>query len=342
MMHSLLKSICILVFLLVEITGLKAQSSLDNVRQFTITTETDTIHFIKTSYDITTPKPTILFCQGSLPIPVVITVGNGYFIPSVNNFNHKELSEKYNIIVISMPHTPLVAEMGSLTKSLHYVPDISKPNERDQRYMKDNYLQKYVERGNIVLEFLRKQPWVKKDEIILLGHSQGAYIVTDLASENDDILAVGYFGGNPLGRYNQFILEQRNKVKSGKITGAEAQSNIDKLYKNWRKICEREDNDTSFGDTPRTTKSFTASSIDKLSKLKMPVFIAYGTEDDGAQFCDFLPVYFELAGKKDYKCRAFVGYGHNFEEKFPDGRSNFEKMHWQDVMDEFILWCEQL
>ncbi len=341
-MYSFLKKIGILVFLLLGIIVLKAQSHLESVRQFSITTETDTINFIKTSYDITTPKPTILFCQGSLPVPVIITFGDNYFIPSVNNFNYKELSEKYNIVVISMPHTPLVADVDSLTKAFHYVPDISKPNERDQRYMKDNYLEKYVERGNVVLEFLRKQPWVKKDEIILIGHSQGSYIVADLASQNSDIFAIGYFGGNPLGRFNQFILEQRNRAKSGKIISAEAQANIEKLYKNWRKICEAQDEDPSFGDTPRTTKSFTTFDIDKLSNLKIPVFIAYGTEDDGAQFCDFLPVYFELAGKKNYICRAFVGYGHNFEEKFPDGKSNFEKIHWQDVINEFIAWCEKL
>ena len=71
------------------------------------------------------------------------------------------------------------------------------------------------------------------------------------------------------------------------------------------------------------------------------LYVAFGTEDDGASMCDLLPLFFELKGKHNYKIHAFIGCGHNFEQILPDGKSDYENMHWQDVMDEFIDWCEK-
>jgi hypothetical protein len=68
-------------------------------------------------------------------------------------------------------------------------------------------------------------------------------------------------------------------------------------------------------------------------------YIAYGTKDDGPQQCDLLPIYFELAGKTNYKIRPFVGRGHNFEEITVEGKHNFDNMRWKEAVDEFMLWC---
>ena len=37
-----------------------------------------------------------------------------------------------------------------------------------------------------------------------------------------------------------------------------------------------------------------------------------------------------------------VGCGHNFEEISPEGMPNWDKMHWNDVMNGFIEWWESL
>lgn len=78
------------------------------------------------------------------------------------------------------------------------------------------------------------------------------------------------------------------------------QEGLDRLYNKWRVICRDLAKDNN-GDPDRTWKSFSQIYIDKLTALKMPVFVPYGTEDPGGHLCYLLPVYFELAGKTDYE-----------------------------------------
>ena len=336
------------VFLLMIYWGLisslqtKAQEfSLDNVRKFSITYESDTIQFIKIDADTLYSKPTILYCQGSLPLPLIEINKRGEFIVAVNNFDYRMVAEKYNIIIISMPHTPIVADSSQVNPHFAYVPDISKPYHYDMRYLEDNYLEKYVERGNAVIQFLRERTWVDKNRIILLGHSQGSHVAANLAAQNPDINALGYFSGNVLGRFSERIFQERDAAKTGRITEEAAQSNIEILYQWWQKLCRGISTDTQT-DPAHTWKSFSKSGIECLTSLQMPVYITYGTKDSGAQLCDILPIYFELAGKTNYKLRPFIGCGHNFEEISLDGRSNWDKMYWDKAVKEFISWCENI
>ena len=309
-----------------------------DIRLFTITSLNDTIRFIKVNADTTQAKPVILFLQGSLPIPLLFETGdNDYFVSALNNFDYQTLSKKYNFVLISKPHTPIVANDNYLNHQYAYVPDISKPYDFDTNYLRDNHLLKHVEQSNAVLQFLRQQEWVKNDSIILLGHSQGAHIVVHLAEQNPDILALGYFGGNVLGRFTGIIMEQRVAAIKGKISQEEAQSNIEFWYNWWQDVCRRGEKIYPT-DPVHTWKSFSSQYIEKFVALKMPVFIAYGTEDICALSCDLLPVFFELAGKTNYKMRPFVGMGHNFEEITPDGKSNWDNMYWDTAINEFINW----
>jgi len=85
----------------------------------------------------------------------------------------------------------------------------------------------------------------------------------------------------------------------------------------------------------------TADSPTKIDQLDALLFSIIDKQDTiGPQICDILPIFFELTGKTDYKMRPFVGYGHNFEEIEPDGSSNWDKMYWNDAVNEFILWVE--
>lgn len=330
-------------FLLLSVC-LNAQLPIENVKLFTLTTASDTIQFIKIDEDTTQTKPSLLFCQGSLPMPLIGEFEKGNFsIMATSNFDYKTLSAKYHIIIISMPNTPIVANKNQLNHQYGYVPDTSKPYHYDTEYWKNNYLEKYVERANAVLDFLRKQTWVNKNKIIVFGHSQGSHIALHVAKQNQDIYALGYFSGNVLGRFASTVLEARNDAKSGKISENEAQANIDEKYDWWKTIC-RDTTEFSIenSDSKRTWKSFSQTSIELLISIKTPVFIAYGTKDDGPQICDIMPIYFELAGKKNYKMRPFVGCGHNFEEITPNGNHNWDKMYWDEAVKEFILWCEDI
>jgi len=312
-----------------------------NVRLFCIEEKEDTICFLKTDTCLTKKKPTILFCQGSMPIPLIIIDSKGSFVPFANCYN--KLSDRYNIIVVSMPHTPAWAKSDHLNKNYEYITDTIDKHSYNQLYLRDNYLEKYVERANYVIRYLQKQAWVDKSRLVVVGHSQGSYIAAKLAIENKSIKALGYFGGNPDGRFTQYIRAKRRAVLTKKTSVQEAQNDINKLYDTWNQYCKGIDKDSIGIDNVKSWKSFTYSAREELAKMKTPIYVAYGTEDlEHAESCDLLPIYFERAGKTNYKMMPLVGCGHNFEEISPEGVPNWDKMHWNDVMNGFIEWWESL
>jgi len=312
-------------------------------RLFSIVETGDTIQFLKTDTDTIQKKPTIIFCQGSLPIPLIIDLGTTKFIPALNNFNFRKISERYNIILISMPHTPVLVAKEQLNKRYQYVPDLKHEYRFDSLYLRDNYLEKYVERANCVLKYLKKQKWVDKNRIAVFGHSQGSYIALELAKQNPFLLAAGYAGGNPAGRFSLNIRKVRRDVLSKKITPAEGQRKIDGYYELWKSYCKGINPAVDHSDGAKTWTSFTVPLWEDLIRLKTPLFITYGTEDlESTESCELLPVYFEKAGKTNYKMMPLVGCGHNFEEISPEGVSDYAKMHWDDVMNSFAKWVEKL
>lgn len=331
----------ILTFLLLSI-AISAQLPVENVRLFSIIHQKDTIQFIKIDADTTQTKPTLLFCSGSQPVPLIIKQKDGNaFLTSIRNFEYEKISQKYNIIVISMPNTPVVADRKQLNSQYAYVPDTLQDHKFDSVYWENNYLEKHVERAGLVLDFLRKQTWVDKHKIILLGHSQGSHVALELARKNQDIYALGYFGGNVLGRFASTIQKERNAANTGIKSQEEAQKIIEDKYAWWKIVCrDSTEYARDVSDAKRTWKSFSMPKIDVLTSIKTPIFIAYGTKDAGAQLADIMPVFFEMAGKTNYKLRPFVGCGHNFEEIKADGSSDWDKMYWKEAVNEFLDWVE--
>ena len=315
-----------------------------NARLFTIVEKGDSIHFLKTDSCLTVRKPTIIFCQGSLPIPMVIDYGgNDKYITSLNNFRYRTLLKKYNFIVISMPHTPPVVPLFKLNKQYQYVTDTAKQKSFDELYLRDNYLDKYVERANIVLKYLKKQKWVDTKNISVFGHSQGSYIALKLAQQNPSIRALGYASGNPSGRYSLFIRQQRRAVLNEEITADEGQKNIEESYNRWKSYCKGINPEGDNADRAKTWTSFSEPGWNDLIHLKTPIFVTYGTEDlESAESCELLPIYFEMHKKTNYKMLPLVGCGHNFEETSSEGVSNWDKMHWIEVMNSFVEWVENL
>ena len=340
-MRKHLLSILFFSFFSLSITS-QVIDSLD-VRLFhVLTAENDTITFLKTNANIQVPKPTILFCQGSLPIPLIIKTDYEMFVPSINNFNYWDLTDKYNIVVISTPNTPAIPPKHLINNRLQYTPYLDRKNEFDSLYLKNDYLSNYVKRAEIVLHFLNQQKWVKKDEISVIGHSQGSYVALEIAEKNPQIKALGYFAGNPAGRFTSYIRRARRMHLEKKTTSVEMQMNIDELYISWKDVLSNKA-DKEIQNTAPSLVSFTLPKWNSLIELNSPIFIAYGTEDfDSAETSELLPIYFDKCGKINYKMYPVVGHGHNFEKINDDGSSNWDDMRWDEVLQEFIKWLENL
>jgi hypothetical protein len=312
-------------------------------RHFQLKKTKDTIDFLLVNGNTDSIKPVIVFCQGSNPIPLIIKMTNEMkFVTFLSNFNYKKIAKEYHIILISMPNTPIEVDQKKLNKQFCYVTDTSLQQSYSLSYLANNFEENYIRRTKEVIDFLYVQKWVDPKKIILFGHSQGSKIAVGAALNNNKIAKVGYAGGNPLGRIDQLIREQRKLAKTGKITPEESQQQIESIYEMWRQINKAPTAiTTEFGDPNKTWVSFSRPLLDDLLNLKKPLYVAYGTEDITSAFCDLLPIYFIKEQKSNLTLKPYIGLEHNFFEIDSLGKPVYTKGHWEDVIQGFIKWLKQ-
>lgn len=302
---------------------------------FSIEEENDTIDFAiaDTVFDI--QKPMLLFCQGSLPVPLFVDVGNNRIVPlQLGNFDLKEMRKYYHVVVISMPKTPMIAKMENLTQQYYYVKDTATRKISDAFFLADN-MANYVRRANVVIAYLQKKDFIESSKLVVCGHSQGSRVAVMLAASNKAITQLGLFSYSYENRIDEILRKARVAATKGEITWYEADSIQENYYAFYRKIC----NDDSLKVQPSLTswRSFSKTTINELSHLKIPVYIAYGSEDVGCVDTDLIPLYFIEQGKSNYVVRRYPGLEHNF---FPlvDGHPDHKNGEWANVMNAFIDW----
>lgn len=298
----------------------------------------DTIDFIVADTVLNQKKPIFLFCQGSLPMPLfaqfkdygAIMLGGG-----IDNFDLSAIRKQYHLVLISMPKTPLVATEDHLNENFQFIPDKSKPNAFLKAYIEADYLENYVQRGLAVLKFLKKQPWADNRQLVVAGHSQGAKVATKIAAKNKQVSHLGLFGANPFGRVDQFIRQAKQQAREGAISWEQANAEIEKQYAYYR-ICQQTDS-LQFYPERRSLQSFSEPFLDDWLALKIPIYLAYGTEDDVAALCDLVPIFFIQENKNNLTHKRYLRLEHNFFE-VEQGKTNYDKAHWREVMNTFIEW----
>jgi len=306
---------------------------------FQIKSKKDTIDFVIADTNLNVSKPLLLFCQGSQPVPLFFDFGERGFIPvPLSNFSIEELNTTYHVAVISMPKTPLIVGREHLNKQYNYVTDTAHQHSYSLDYLKADYSENYVQRANKVLNFLKHQHWIESDKIVVAGHSQGARVAVSTASSNKNVTHLGLFGYNPFGRIEQSVRQIRKDAEAGKISWKKADSLQQEQYDFYEII----QNPDSVEVHPSLTswKSFSEPTISKLTQLKIPVYIAYGSQDTGSDPCDLLPLYFIENGKKNYSIQRYPNLEHNFFPLEENGRPNRSEGKWELVMNEFIKWTK--
>lgn len=308
-----------------------------NYSHFQLKLKKDTIDFVIADTSFTFKKPLLLFCQGSQPVPLFFDLKNEGIIPvSLSNFDVNEMKKHYHIVVISMPKTPLIVGQDHLNSQYNYVTDTSNQYSYSRDYIKADYLENYVLRANHVLQFLSKQKWVDRNELVVAGHSQGSHVAVEIAGSNKKVTQLGLFGFNPLGRIDQYIRMLRKKAEAKEITWEQADSMqliVLNDYESYYKL-EGPDNETY----TKTWVSFSKSQVNKLIALKLPIYIAYGSNDINADFCDLIPLYFVEQRKTNYKIIRYPNHEHNFFPVDENGTINYDNGKWAEVMNEFINW----
>ncbi len=276
------------------------------------------------------PKPLFLFCQGSLPQPLIKYDENGMF--GVFPFNPDSLIIDYHLAIVGKPYTPLIAHTKTLQHDFTYADSTRKFSPQ---YSEKNLLSYYVSRNIQVIKFLQKQSWILKDKLVVAGHSEGSTIAAKLAVTFPKITHLIYSGGNPMGRI-MTILEQQRANENDTMRLAESTINL------WNNIVIDPTNmDASNGDTYKATYEFSRPPIQYLEKLRIPVLICYGTKDWGSPFNDYLRMQMIRQKRNNFTFKAYVGTDHNYFPIKDDGKPNYEIFNWDKVAGDWRSWLLQ-
>lgn len=279
-------------------------------------------------------KPLFFFCQGSLPVPLIIydergSWGTFPFIPD-------SISEKYHLVIVSKPYIPVMAEKSTLSQGIPtYIDSTGKyPKEYSDR----NLLSYYAHRNIEIIKYLQKQKWVSPVQLIVAGHSEGSSVAAKMASKYKKITHLIYSGGNPFGRIMSIIGKDRAMESDTDSTRFGEQCI---MY--WEKVVKNQNSmDDSQGDTDRATYEFSFPMIKYLEKLKIPVLVTYGTKDESAPFNDFLHVETIRQEKRNFTFKAYVGTEHNFFPLTEDNKPNYDIFNWDKVAGDWLKWLNEV
>lgn len=180
---------------IISLSSVHRQGKVKEFQHYNLSDKKDNIDFIVLRKDSDVKKPVLLFCQGSQPVPLFLEVYGDTINLSTSNFDLKYMSEFYNVVVISRPHTPVIADTSQVNDAYNYVTDkYNNPHSYDSSYLKSDTKEITSRRANKVWKFLKKQKWVDETEFVIAGHSQGAREAVEIASKNKEVTKIGLFG----------------------------------------------------------------------------------------------------------------------------------------------------
>lgn len=289
----------------------------------------DSVNFLEITKDPESDrkKDLIFFLQGSDPSPLISEDDNGKFL--LLPFDIKELSRENIFIVISKPKIPVYLHFKDLD-------DHFKINDRKilTSYFKDNTLQYLSDEVNLLTKIYAKDKRIRN--IYVIGHSQGGRVVLHI--HHKKIRKIAVLSVNLFGRYEESI----NRMRYEEISRQDStvQKKIEQEYLSYHQLIRR----TRFSDTLddlslKSYKTFTVpGSFAELEKIKIPILIAYGSNDIGVAFSNDM-IRLRLTDKKNFSFKVYPLLSHNFEK--PSNAGNENENHWQQVFEETVAWLKK-
>lgn len=275
------------------------------------------------------PKPLFLFCQGSLPIPLIIDSKEGVY--STFPFKPDSLAVYYHLAIISKPYVPLITDISKLGPDFSYK---DSTGSFPKAYSARNHLDYYVNRNIEVIKFLQKQPWITHHQLVVAGHSEGSTIVAKLAATFPRITHLIYSGGNPMGRMTTIVTRSRQHETD---STREAEHDIEK----WKEIVANPSATyPPQGDSYKTNYDFSQPPLQHLQKLTIPVLVCYGTKDAGCPFNDYMRLDMIQQHKNNFTFKAYIGTEHNYFGVNSDGTTNYNAFNWNKVGLDWLHWLQ--
>jgi len=240
------------------------------------------------------------------------------------NGEFKSISEEYLYVVI---------EKIGFEKAINE-DDIPKP----KIYQEKNSLENRVSRASSVINHLTANNVFEK--VIVYGHSEGAPVGAKLATVNNKITHLGFWAGNALPDFYDFILENRIEFYKGSISDSIAQSRIDKNISGFKEIVKDSLNTSGNGYTNLRWWSYSEPPINNLLKLDIPIYVQVASLDESApiESSYLIPLEFARLKKSNLTYKVCVGCDHGFSVTNKEGKI---ERRWKEVFKDFIEWTEK-
>ena len=219
-------------------------------------------------------KPLCLFCQDSLPKPIIRYSEKGLY--EILPFQEEVLLEDFHIVIVGKPFIPVISNTEKLTKDFLFLKD----QERQiatRAYLDRNYLDYYVFRNNSILKQLFKYRWAKTSKLVVAGQGEGSSIAVKMATLNKKITHLIYSDGNPYGNISTQLQERKSIQK-------DSYSSEDILVKYKEVVATSTEINYNQLETSKAIFSFSIPQRDNLMSLKIPILICYGSEDSNRIF----------------------------------------------------------
>jgi pimeloyl-ACP methyl ester carboxylesterase len=267
----------------------------------------------------------ILYLQGSDPSPQFSYRLKNDSVQKLCwlNGEFKELSEDYIYVVVEK-----IGFEGAINEDAIPTPKI---------YQEKNSLQNRVSRANAVIDHLTAQNIFEK--VIVYGHSEGAPVGAKLATVNSKITHLGFWAGNALPDYYDFILENRIEYYKGAISDTTAHSRIEKTIEGFKKVVADSLNTDGRGYTNLRWWSYSEPPINNLLKIDIPIFVQVASKDKSApiESSYLIPLEFARLKKSNLTYTVCVGCDHGFSRIDKDGKT---VSMWKQIFSDFINWTD--
>jgi hypothetical protein len=292
----------------------------------------DTIDFVFASQkgNVKTKK-TIFFIQGSGTIPIMSNSPEGanYLIPP---FNLDKVLKDFNFVIISKPGIPIIVDKKDLNEH-------SELKITPFTYTLQNNLFDLSRRAIKIINLFYK----KKNEIYLVGHSQGARVAAYVTYKmGKKIKKSAFMSINIKNRFDEELNNLRIEQIKNKIDNDVITKKINKIEKDYRDLkSDQKDNVKRFrgvdGDTYYSYASFTFPYFNYyLENIKIPELFVYGSADyGGTSENDKAKLENE---KSNLEFKVYEGLNHNFENKRGDTETEY---YWQNVFEDVVTWLKK-
>ena len=112
-------------------------------------------------------------------------------------------------------------------------------------------------------------------------------------------------------------------------------------FEYWYNLSESKKNKDSMDYIDQTTYSFSIPPFEYLQKLKIPIFVTYGTKDLSAPFNDYLRFWAIQNKKANFFFKDYIGLEHNFFGLDNQGKVDYSNFNWDKVADDWLIWLVQ-